>query len=133
MAAPKGNKNAIGNKGGTPTIYGKRIIQQTEQYLKDFKKNGEVIPTIEGLAVYLKIGRRTIYDWAKQEDKVEFSHIVEALLSLQSRDLVSGGLSNKMNSNIAKLLLGKHGYKEESKQEVKILNLAELLGKADED
>lgn len=81
-------------------------------YLKNFEKEGDVIPTIEGLAFKLDVARKTIYDWASQEDKKEFCNIVEQILSFQAKTLVNKGLTGDFNSNIAKLMLTKHGYSD---------------------
>ncbi|MFP5263733.1 MAG: terminase small subunit [Blastocatellia bacterium] len=97
---------------GRPTEYGPRIIKQAQEYLKKYREFDEVIPTIEGLSVYLGIRRSTIYDWASQEDKKEFSDILESILSMQGKTLVAKGLSGDFNSTITKLMLSKHGYRE---------------------
>lgn len=117
MSAPKGNKNALGNKGGRPTKYSKGVLQKTKEYIRKWgegKLPEEVIPSVEGLAVYLDIGRRSIYDWQDGGKNVEFSHIVENLLLIQGRTLLNRGLDGKFNATISKLILSKHGYKDES-------------------
>jgi len=68
------------------------------------------IPTIEGLAVYLKINRDTVYDWCKKYE--DFSDIIEELKAIQADRLLNNGLSGDYNPTIAKVLLTKHGYRE---------------------
>ena len=102
-------------KVGRPTKYSKEVLERVENYLDDFFQGSikdEVIPSIEGFSAYSKIPRRTIYDW-KGKHK-EFSHILEDLLSIQAKLTMNKGLTGEWNSNIVKLLLGKHGYKEKS-------------------
>jgi hypothetical protein len=98
-------------KNGRPTIYSDKIVEDTKKYLLEgWKKEGDVIPSIAGLSVYLGISRDTIYDWASQEEKKDFSDILESILSKQERELINRGLDGTFNSNITKLALGKHGY-----------------------
>lgn len=98
---------------GRPTLYTEKLLEKAREYL-DIKRptEDEVIPTIEGLALYLKLNRSTIYDWISQEDKKEFSNIVEEVLIKQSKGLIFGGLTGKFNSSIAKVMMSKHGYRE---------------------
>lgn len=116
--------------GGRPTEYSKEILQKTIQYLQEavdkpekelvglsvkgtelYKTKFRVnLPTIEGLAYYLKINRDTIYEWSKLHQ--EFSDIIEDLKSKQAQELISKGLSGDYNPTIAKVLLTKHGYRE---------------------
>ena len=99
-----------------PTKYNEQILIDAQYYLENFEEVGDVIPTIAGLSCELKIARDTIYDWAKQDDKAEFSDIVKEIGSAQERKLINGGLSSSLNPMITKLLLSKHGYSE--KQEI---------------
>ena len=64
------------------------------------------------------MSRSTIYEWIKDEEKKEFSDIVEWLLSRQGKLTLNNGLNNKFNSSIAKLLLSKHGYVEKSETDI---------------
>ncbi len=118
-----------------PTIYSNEIIEKTKEYIdsainsyevgtrprvKDGKHQGEEeylqsilrIPTLEGLAFHLGIHKDTIQDWKSQEDKQEFSVLIDRLLQKQADCLISKGLSGEYNPTIAKVLLTKHGYRE---------------------
>lgn len=69
----------------------------------------EAIPTVEGLAVFLDIHKDTLYE------RDEFSDVLARLKSKQAAALISGGLTNKYNSTIAKLLLAsKHDFVEKT-------------------
>lgn len=97
--------------GGRPSLYRDEILISSREYVEGgYAKDDQVIPTIAGLAVHLGIARETIYDWARQENKAEFSDIVEGLMSLQEIKLLNKGLKGEFNPNIAKLALTKHGY-----------------------
>lgn len=106
------------NKGGRPTIYSSEIVEKAETYLKTFEVLGDEIPSIEGLSLFLDITRTTIYDWAKQESKAEFSYILSKINTKQKQVLINKGLSGDFNSAIAKLVLGTHGLSEKHFQEV---------------
>ena len=82
-----------------------------------YTTDGSVIPTIEGLALFLNISRETIYVWEKENDG--FSDIVGNLRNQQASMLLNGGLSGKYNPTIAKLILsGKHGYIEKREEDI---------------
>lgn len=95
-----------------PTDYSKETIEKTKYYLENYVGFGDVIPSIAGLSVVLGVARQTIYDWASQESKKEFSDILQSILSTQEKTLINKGLTGEFNSNIAKLALGKHGYSD---------------------
>ena len=114
-----------------PTKYKPLILKRAKKYLKEYEKGGEMMPTIEGLAVFLEITRETIYAWSKDKTKEEFSYIIKGLLDLQGKRLIAGLLQRDLNSPIVKLILSKHGYREESKQEHTIdPELQKLIEKA---
>ena len=119
--------------GGRPQEYNEDILIKAQEYIDScedteyerIKTEGDKstsyelsvkvkIPTIEGLAVYLKVNRSTVYDW--KEKFPEFSDIIDQLQGIQADRLLNNGLSGTYNSTIAKVLLTKHGYVE--KQEV---------------
>ena len=101
---------------GRPTKYNDQTIPITLDYLNNFKEYGDMVPSVAGLADYLEVCRETLYEWARHEDKSEFSDILKRILTRQEKTLFNGGLSGDFNSNIAKLALGKHGYSD--KQEL---------------
>ena len=100
------------SNAGRPTVYSEEILTKTRDYIVNYEKFDDAIPSIAGLAVVLGISRETIYDWASQEEKKEFSYILADILSNQERILINKGLKGEFNSNITKLVLGKHGYKD---------------------
>jgi hypothetical protein len=102
--------------GGRPTAYTPELLEKAHGYLSVYKDEGDVIPSHVGLALYLDISTVCMYDWAKQEEKKEFSNILAKIKAAQHQSLINNGLDGKFNSNITKLVLGKHGYHE--KQEV---------------
>lgn len=107
--------------GGRPTKYTPNMVKQAAYYLDHFNDEdiGDEIPSVAGLADYLSISRDTVYEWAKDEGKAEFSDILVNILSRQEKVLINKGLNNQFNSNITKLVLGKHGYHDKQDTHVK--------------
>jgi hypothetical protein len=107
------------NKGGRPTIYNQEIVDKTREYLKTYHESGEeVIPTIEGLSLFLGIVKSTIYAWAKDTDKQEFSNVTKEISAKQQTILMNKGLAGKFNPAITKLMLGTHGISEKNYTEI---------------
>ncbi len=121
----------MAHAGGRPIEYSQDIVTKAREYIASctdeenefHKTRGDKsdsyerlvnvnIPTIGGLAVYLKIARSTIYEWAKDKTKPEFSDVIDELQAEQEHRLINNGLNGTYNSTIAKVLLTKHGYRE---------------------
>jgi len=106
---------------GRPTLLTQEVIDTATEYLDNFKTvHGHMIPSVAGLAKILKIHRDTLYGWVENMDdestnaelKKEISYILQVINNDQEFELINGGLSGVLNSNITKLVLGKHGYHE---------------------
>lgn len=95
-----------------PSEYTQEIVDMARQYITMYESYEHAIPSIAGLSIVLKKHRDTLYEWAKHEDKKEFSDILDELLANQEQILISKGLKGEFNSNICKLALGKHGYSD---------------------
>lgn len=116
----------MAHAGGRPTKLTPELIKKAQAYIWVSKENngagwkqvnGEVVPTIEGLAMFLKVHRDTIYSWGKQNEQI--SDIIEAIKQEQAVTLISGGLRGAFNATISKLLLSsKHGYVEKTETDV---------------
>ena len=98
------------NKGGRPTKLTDELIGKAEMYLTDYPSNGDIVPTVAGLSVYLDIAKSSIYKYRDESDR--FSDTLERIESLQESKLVNGGLIGDFNATIAKLMLSNHGYSE---------------------
>ena len=113
---------------GRPSKLTPELIQAARDYIdKDkWKDAGHVIPSVMGLNEVLNITNSTIYRWIEEGSK-EFKEILETIKEKQHRLLIEKGLMNDWNSNIVKLVLGKHGYhdKQDIKQDVS-LSLSEM-------
>jgi len=98
---------------GRPTEYTPELVDKCKEYLELERPSlTEVIPSIEGLALYLGISRQTIHRWKNEEDKDDFCYIIEQILAKQGQTLLNNGLTGLFNSTISKVILTKHGYRE---------------------
>ncbi len=108
---------------GRPSQYTEETLQIAQDYIVNFKTNYDhEIPSVVGLGKVLRITRETLYDWANPDSPrykgEEFSDILRQINSDQHFELVNGGLNGRLNPQITKLVLGKHGYHEQHKQEI---------------
>lgn len=103
---------------GRPTKYTPELLKKAHHYLDEGWKVEDVIPSHVGLALELDITRKTLYEWAADEKKQEFSDILDRILIKQQRVLIKNGLDNTFNSNITKLVLGKHGFHDKQDTEL---------------
>ena len=101
---------------GRPSLYNQEILTKAEDYLENFYKYDDLIPSLAGLACVLGVGKSTMHDWKGQHQ--EFSDMLERLMQVQEKFLLRGGLSGDMNSTISKLVLSKHGYSDKVDQTV---------------
>lgn len=93
-----------------PTKCTPKLAKAAEDYLESYKRHGHVIPSIAGLALVLGISRITLQRWRAANKHKAMCYILEMIATTQEVELLNGGLTGEMNSNIVKLALGKHGY-----------------------
>lgn len=136
MAAPKGNKYALGNKGGRPTIYKPEYCAEIVDYFKkepfvtmykkEYHKDGTLkseipiltaneFPTFQGFADKIGVHVDTLREWAGKHK--EFSDAYARAKQLQEQIWLINGMQNLYNSQFAQFF-GKNclGYKD--KQEI---------------
>jgi len=99
---------------GRPTKYNDDMIGLADEYILSGYMDNEQFPTIAGLSLHLNVTRSTVYAWAKEEEKADFSDIVEKLMSFQELKLMNGGITGDYNSTITKLAMTKHNYSDKS-------------------
>jgi len=104
---------------GRPSKYSAEICLKGRLYVSGgYEQCGDAVPQIAGLAMELGISRDTVYEWAADPEKSEFSDIVASCMSAQERTLVNGSLKGDLNPTISKLLLCKHGHSERVQNEL---------------
>jgi hypothetical protein len=97
---------------GRPPKWQDAIDPAWEYVDGQFVNEGDLIPSVAGLAVYVGCARETVHAWAREHE--EFSHILSKMLAKQEKLLAANGLSGEYNAAITKLLLSKHGYSEKT-------------------
>lgn len=105
------------NPVGRPTKYTPELVGHAREYITDYERHGHVIPSIAGLSIVLKVSRKVLYEWKEHPEKTEFSDILAEIITTQENVLINNGLKGEFNSNITKLVLGKHGYHDKKDHE----------------
>lgn len=105
---------------GRPTKYSDDILAAAWDYIDNYKKHEDVIPSIAGMACALNIAKSTLYLWAEDSDK-DFSDILAKCNQKQEKVLLNGGLSGDFNAAITKLALGKQGYSEKIENDTNLV------------
>lgn len=100
------------NPGGRPTHYSDEIARKSREYLSIYETLGDAVPSVAGLSLYIDRARSTIYQWAANTNNKEFADILDKINATQENVALSKGLRGDYNSQIVKLLLGKHGYSD---------------------
>lgn len=92
-------------------------VERARWYVEGgWKEEGDVVPTVAGLACVLKVARSTVYEWANESRS--FSDIHAELMAIQERQLVNGGLAGGFNSAVTKVMMTKHGYTDKVEQDI---------------
>jgi len=100
--------NTLIAKCGRPSKYSSKIPQYVINYTNRCLKKDE-FPTIEGLAISLGVGTRTIYAWEKEY--ADFQHTTELLRDTQRDLLIRNGLKGKYSTSFSIFLLkAMHGF-----------------------
>ncbi len=109
---------------GKRNAYSQAIVKKVEKYIDEFEKYEHAFPSETGLSEVLKINRATIKYWKtlKNPDDTlkhpEFADVLDRLLAKQELVCWWKGMRQEYNANLCKLLLAKHGYINESKQDL---------------
>ena len=98
-----------------PTKYTPEMLEMARDYVDNCP---DMVPMVVGLCRHINRASSTVYDWAKEPDKKEFSDILTEISEGQHVTLVNKGLAGDFNSNITKMMLTKHGYSDKVEQDV---------------
>ncbi|EPL6584949.1 DNA-packaging protein [Providencia rettgeri] len=94
--------------------FAESLVKAKEYLMGGYETVGDVVPSVAGLACYLGVSRKTVYEWVKES--TDLSDTLEGILAMQENKLINKGLNGDFNPTITKLMLANHGYSE--KQEV---------------
>lgn len=101
-------------KIGRPSKYTSGISKRVVHYTNLCLKKGN-FPSIEGLAVNLGVGTRTLYDWESLYS--DFSQTMGILRDTQRDLLIKNGLSGKYSTSFSIFLLRSiHGFSDNKPQ-----------------
>jgi hypothetical protein len=104
---------SVKNLGGRPTKLDEEMFQRAENYLAgDWEIGGDLIPSMEALALYLDVSRSTVKLWASSDER--FSAITDKLKAKQAVKVMNNGLSGDFNSAISKVILAQHGITDKT-------------------
>jgi hypothetical protein len=98
--------------GMHPKYTPEELLDKSVEYEEGWKSKGEIIPTLAGLAVHLKVSKECVSRWRKKEKYEKFDQLCARVQSEQELMLISGGLSKTYDASLSKLLLHKHGYSD---------------------
>ena len=102
---------------GRPTDYNDDIVDKANKYLENCP---DALPSVVGLAVYLEVTTKTIYNWSKVEGREAFLHTLDKINDDQHRTALNNGLTGEFNATITKLVLANHGYHEKTESDITI-------------
>lgn len=103
---------------GRPSKYSKALQAKADKYVECFADLGDVLPTIEGLAIHLNLHRDTIDAWKNDPKKPAFSDTIENLMQRQKKLLLEKGLLSEYNATMAKLgLSANHGMHDKEQRD----------------
>ena len=102
---------------GRPTDYNDEIISKVNAYIDECP---DELPSIVGLAIYLEVTKKTIYNWSKVEGREEFLHTLDKIEDAQHNIALNKGLTGDFNATITKLVLANHGYHDKSESDITI-------------
>jgi len=95
-------------KKGRPSKFKEEYIEKAIEYA--YK---DALPSVEGLAIKLKVVKSSLYEWAKRNE--DFSNALKVIKQNYQQKLIIGGLTGDYNSAFAKFLLSaQHGLTETS-------------------
>lgn len=101
------------NLGGRPTKLNEEMFAKAERYITgDWDLDGDLIPSMEALALYLDVSRSTVKLWASSDDR--FSAITDKLKAKQAVKVMNNGLSGDFNATISKVILAQHGINDKT-------------------
>jgi len=87
-----------------------KLLPRTREYLYMYKRMGEAIPTLEGLACYIPLSRLKIDEWLEDKSKKEFLEVVDRIFVIGGSLLKTKGLTGEFNTTFTKFLLSRENY-----------------------
>ena len=105
MPAPKGNKYALGNKGGRPRKYTPERVEEIKQLLAAYIDSNEM-PILAEFGYLNNVDSRHLYDYQ------EFSELIREAIQKKESYLEKNMLTNKINVTGAIFSLKQLGWSD---------------------
>ena len=104
----------IRTRRGRPTKLTDEIKEKAYDYIEGAweTKAKQNHPSVVGFATWIKVSRKTIYNWAESDE--DFLHILGEINSLQEFTVLDRSLVGDYVAPLAKLVLGKHDYHDKA-------------------
>jgi len=103
---------------GRPSVFNDEMINSSIKYLDGgYEEEGQVIPSMAGLAIVLGVAKSTLYNWMEDEEHKLLVTLRKVGLK-QEVTLLNKGLTGDFNPTIAKLALCNHGYSDRQETEL---------------
>jgi len=94
-----------------------QLIQFSNEYINQLTINPKLLPTISGLAIYLKVNRTYLYELASNNP--ELADIMETIELLQEEYCLTRGITNQANPIFSMFLLkSKHNFRDQPTNQV---------------
>jgi hypothetical protein len=84
-------------------------LERARWYLENHTQEDDLVPTVAGLAVYLKCSKSVLYEYQKHPDYAELTDVMAELMTKQHKMLTSGGLGGRFHPVVTRIMLSKHG------------------------
>jgi hypothetical protein len=105
----------VANPIGRPSLLTPELIAKAREYLFGYEEQGDVIPSVAGLACWLGVSKASVYNYGEQNP--EFLGTLDAIQAKQEAVTLNRGMTGDFNSTIAKLVLSNHGYSDKVQQD----------------
>ncbi len=98
-----------------PSGYCEEVQVKCDEYVADCP---DAIPSIVGLAIYVGVVTKTLYNWSENENNTELLHTLSAIKDAQHHKALNGSIVGDLNPVISKLVLANHGYSDKQQTEL---------------
>ncbi len=98
-----------------PSGYCEEVQAKCDKYMTACP---DAIPSIVGLAIYVGVVTKTLYNWSENEQNVELLHTLSAIKDAQHHKALNGSIVGDLNPVISKLVLANHGYSDKQQTEL---------------
>lgn len=100
-----------------PSSYNEEVQALADEYAEGkWAELGHAVPSVVGLAVFIKVASKTVYNWGHEYPA--FLRTLKEIEDKQHLELASRGLKGDYNPTITKLMLHNHGYSEKTQSEI---------------